>query len=155
LRTIRALSEAGIPVCVSIAPVIPFITEPDLEKVIEAAADAGAHSAGYIVLRLPQELNPLFQEWLQTHFPERAARVMNRVRDMRGGADYVADFAQRMKGTGIWADLIRQRFEKAAARCGIKDRGRHFKGLSTADFRPDLLMSGIQNVADAGQLSLF
>lgn len=155
LRTIRALSDAGIPVCVSIAPVIPFITEPDLEKVIEAAADAGAHSAGYIVLRLPQELNPLFQEWLQTHFPERAARVMNRVRDMRGGADYVADFAQRMKGTGIWADLIRQRFEKAAARCGINDRGRHFKGLSTADFRPDLLKSGIQNVADAGQLSLF
>jgi len=147
LRTIRMLREAGIPVCVSIAPVIPFITEPDLEKIMEAAAEAGADSAGYIVLRLPHEVSPLFQDWLQAYFPERAQRVMNRIRDMRGGKDYVADFGQRMKGEGIWADLIRQRFEKAAIRFGLKNRGRHFKGLETTHFRRDVL-SATCNTAD-------
>src|SRR5690606_181526 len=115
LRTIRALAEAGIPVSVSIAPVIPFVTEPDLENIVQAAFEAGACSAHYIVLRLPWEVSPLFREWLEAHFPDRARRVMNRIQDMRGGKDYDADFATRMKGEGIWADLIRQRFEKAVA----------------------------------------
>jgi DNA repair photolyase len=135
LRTIRTLADAGIPVCVSIAPVIPFVTEPDLERVLEAAAEAGAASAGYIILRLPWEVNPLFQQWLQAHFPERAQRVMNRIREMRGGQDYVADFGTRMKGEGVWADLIRQRFEKAAARFGLTVRGRNFKSLDTSLFQ--------------------
>ncbi|MFJ5383058.1 PA0069 family radical SAM protein, partial [Cupriavidus sp. CER94] len=133
LRTIRELTDAGIPVGVSVAPVIPFITEPDLEKILEAAHDAGAVYANYVVLRLPWEVRPLFQEWLQAHFPDRAERVMNRVRDMRGAKDYDADFASRMRGTGIWADLIRQRFYKAADRLGF--RYNRFE-LDTSRFRP-------------------
>jgi DNA repair photolyase len=120
LRTIRTLSEAGIPVGVSIAPVIPFITEPDLERVLEAAREAGAVYANYIVLRLPWEVRPLFEEWLQAHFPDRAERVMNRMRDMRAGKAYEASFATRMRGTGVWADLMRQRFYKAADRLGYR-----------------------------------
>src|SRR5690606_828180 len=108
-----------------------FITEQELEKVLAAAADAGATGAGYTVLRLPWELNPLFQEWLEVHFPERAERVMNRIRDMRGGKDYDANFASRMKGEGVWADLIRQRFQKACARLGINRSGR-FRGLDAS-----------------------
>ena len=127
LRTIRTLTDAGIPVGVSIAPVIPFVTEPDLERVLEAVAEAGAVSASYIVLRLPWEVSPLFQQWLQAHFPERAQRVMNRVRDMRGGTDYQADFGKRMRGEGVWADLIHQRFKKAAARLGIGRRADGFE----------------------------
>lgn len=99
LRAIRTLTQAGIPVGVSIAPVIPFVTEPDMERVLEACAEAGATSASYIVLRLPWEVAPLFQDWLEAHFPQRAARVMSRVRDMRGGKDYDSAFSQRMKGT--------------------------------------------------------
>lgn len=122
LRVIRTLSEAGIPVSVSVAPVIPFINEPELERIIAAAADAGACRAGYTVLRLPWEVNSLFQQWLQAHFPERAQRVMNRIREMRGGKDNNSDFAARMRGEGIWAELIRQRFEKAVQRSGIARR---------------------------------
>lgn len=122
LRTIRALSEAGIPVGVSIAPVIPFVTEPDLERVLQACAEAGATSASYIVLRLPWEVAPLFKDWLAAHFPQRAERVMARVREMRGGKDYDSSFAQRMKGEGAWADLLKQRFDKAAKRLGLNAR---------------------------------
>ncbi|WP_236901394.1 PA0069 family radical SAM protein [Cupriavidus necator] len=133
LRTIRTLTDAGIPVGVSIAPVIPFITEPDLERVLEAAREAGAVYANYIVLRLPWEVRPLFEEWLQAHFPDRAERVMNRVRDMREGKAYDASFATRMRGTGVWADLLRQRFYKAAERLGF--RYNRFE-LDTSRFRP-------------------
>lgn len=122
LRTIRTLSEAGIPVGVSVAPVIPFVTEPDLERILEACAEAGATTASYIVLRLPWEVAPLFKDWLAAHFPQRAERVMARVRDMRGGKDYDSSFAHRMKGEGAWADLLKQRFEKAATRLGLNAR---------------------------------
>lgn len=122
LRTIRALTEAGIPVGVSIAPVIPFVTEPDLERILEACAEAGATSASYIVLRLPWEVAPLFQDWLAAHFPQRAQRVMARVRDMRGGKDYDSSFAHRMKGEGAWAELLKQRFAKAVRRLGLNAR---------------------------------
>lgn len=122
LRTIRALSEAGIPVGVSVAPVIPFVTEPDLERVLEACAEAGATSASYIVLRLPWEVAPLFKDWLAAHFPQRAERVMVRVRDMRGGKDYDSSFAHRMKGEGAWAELLKQRFAKAVKRLGLNAR---------------------------------
>ncbi len=123
LRTIETLARAGVPVCVNVAPVIPFVNEPEIERILEAASAAGARGAFYTVLRLPWEVAPLFREWLQAHFPQRAERVMNRVRDMREGRDYNADFATRMKGTGQWADLIRQRFDAACARLGL-DRGR-------------------------------
>lgn len=122
LRTIRALSEAGIPVGVSVAPVIPFVTEPDLERVLAACADAGATSASYIVLRLPWEVAPLFKDWLAAHFPQRADRVMARIHDMRGGKDYDSSFSRRMKGEGAWAELLKQRFEKAAKRLGLNER---------------------------------
>jgi DNA repair photolyase len=130
LRTIRTLSEAGIPVGVSIAPVIPFVTEPDMERVMEACAEAGATNASYIVLRLPWEVAPLFKDWLAAHFPDRAERVMNRVRDMRGGKDYDASFATRMKGEGLWADLMNQRFHKAARRLGLNERRRGILDMS-------------------------
>lgn len=130
LRTIRALSEAGIPVGVSIAPVIPFVTEQDMERVLEACAEAGATSASYIVLRLPWEVAPLFKGWLDAHFPDRAERVMNRVRDMRGGKDYDSSFSTRMKGEGLWADLLRQRFANAVKRLGLNARNHGILDMS-------------------------
>ena len=119
LQTIAALAKAGVPVGVSVSPVIPFINEPELERILEAAAEAGASSAFSVVLRLPWEVNPLFQQWLDQHFPERAARVMARVREMRGGRDYDARFGARMKGEGVWAQLLQQRFHKACKRFGL------------------------------------
>ncbi|WP_229012203.1 PA0069 family radical SAM protein [Paraburkholderia gardini] len=130
LRTIKTLSEAGVPVGVSIAPVIPFVTEPDMERVLEACAQAGASSASFIVLRLPWEVAPLFKDWLAAHFPDRADRVMSRVRDMRGGKDYDASFATRMKGEGLWADLLKQRFHNAARRLGLNERQRGILDMS-------------------------
>ena len=135
LRTIRTLAEAGISVRVSVAPVIPFVTEPELERVLEAARDAGAVSAHYVVLRLPWEVNPLFQQWLEAHFPERAQRVMNRVRDMRGGKDYDSDFSKRMHGEGVWADLIRQRFVKTVDRLGMNRVSSRFGELDASRFK--------------------
>ncbi|MBP0596822.1 PA0069 family radical SAM protein [Herbaspirillum sp. LeCh32-8] len=157
LRVIRTLAEAGIPVSVSIAPVIPFVTEPDLERVMEAAVEAGAGQAGYIVLRLPWEVSPLFRQWLQAHFPERAARVMNRIQDMRGGKDYDADFATRMRGTGVWADLLHQRFEKAGKRLGISHRNRAFATLDASQFRRPLVAPTVREQLrrNDGQLDLF
>ena len=123
LRTIEALARAGVPVGVSVSPLIPFVNEPELEHILQAAADAGARSAFGIVLRLPWEVNPIFQRWLEQHVPERAARVMARVREMRGGRDYDARFGARMTGEGVWADLVAQRLRKACARLGL-DRER-------------------------------
>lgn len=158
LRTIRTLTDAGIPVRVSVAPVIPFVTEPDLERVLEAARDAGAVSAHYVVLRLPWEVNPLFQQWLETHFPDRAQRVMNRVRDMRGGKEYDSDFGKRMHGEGVWADLIRQRFVKAVDRLGMNLTSGRFAELDTSRFKRPIVVPPAPakqcgNVT--GQLDLF
>lgn len=123
LRTIRCLADAGVPVGVSVSPLIPFINEPELERILDAAHAAGARSAFAIVLRLPWELSALFRHWLEQHFPERAARVMARVREMRGGDDYRAAFGERMTGTGVWSGLVRQRFDKAVARLGLQREG--------------------------------
>ena len=119
LRTIEAFARAGVHVGVSASPMIPFINEPELERILAAARDAGATSAFTTVVRLPWEVNPLFQQWLEAHFPDRAARVMARVRDMRGGKDYDATFGTRMRGTGPWAKLLRDRFDLTAARLGF------------------------------------
>ena len=143
LRTIRALAEAGVPVGVSVAPQIPFITE-DMEQVLEAARDAGARTAFYTVLRLPWELDALFREWLTVHYPQRAARVMARVQDLHhltdaqraAGKTYDSDFATRMKGSGLWADLLRQRFANTCRRLGLN---REREGLDLGQFRPGLL----------------
>ncbi|GAB3500933.1 PA0069 family radical SAM protein [Curvibacter fontanus] len=134
LRTLRTLAEAGVPVGVSVAPQIPFINE-DMEQVLEAAAQAGAKSAFYTVLRLPWELNEVFQQWLALHYPQRAARVMARIQEMRGGRDYDSSYATRMTGSGLWADLIRQRFHKACARHGLN---RERAELDLSQFRPGL-----------------
>ena len=158
LRTIRTLTEAGIPVGVSIAPIIPFVTEPEIEQLLEAVRDAGAIHAHYVVLRLPWEVSPLFQQWLEAHFPERAQRVMNRVREMRGGKDYDSAFGARMRGEGVWADLIRQRFEKAVHRLGLHGKGGRFKQLDCTQFRRPLVVPPLGNKAkggNAGQLDLF
>ncbi|MDM0047306.1 PA0069 family radical SAM protein [Variovorax dokdonensis] len=142
LRTIATLAAAGVPVGVSVAPQIPFVTE-DMEQVLEAAWAAGARSAFYTVLRLPWEVAPLFHQWLALHYPQRADRVMARIREMRGGKDYDADFATRMKGSGPWAQLIAQRFAKATRRLGF-NRERFEMDLTA--FRPP---------GAAGQGSLF
>src|SRR5688572_13549363 len=118
LKTIHALHEAGVPVGVLVAPVIPMITDMDLERILEAARDAGARSAGYVLLRLPHELKEVFREWLALHYPERAGHVMSLVNQMRDGKDYQSGFGTRMRGTGPFAQLLEQRFRKAHARFG-------------------------------------
>jgi DNA repair photolyase len=159
LRTIRTLTDAGIPVAVSVAPIIPFVTEPDIERLLEAVKEAGAVSAHYTVLRLPWEVNPLFHQWLQTHFPERATRVMNRVREMRGGKDYDATFGSRMTGEGVWADLIRQRFTIAKERLGLNSHSSRFREMDASQFRRPLVIpplgAAAKRAADAGQMDLF
>lgn len=132
LRTIERLAGAGIPVGVSVSPLIPFVNEPELEQVLASARDAGATTAFATVLRLPWEVNPLFQQWLHAHFPERAQRVMARVRDLRGGRDNDSRFGQRMTGRGVWASLLAQRLEKASHRLGL---GRQRIELDLTQFR--------------------
>jgi DNA repair photolyase len=137
LRTVRALAAAGVPVRVNVAPVIPFINEPEIEAIVDAAAEAGAGDAHYTVVRLPWEVSPLFEEWLNVHFPERAQRVMNRIREMRGGRNYDAQFGRRMTGAGTWADLIAQRFRRITARHGFSDaRGSLRRDLFNPPRRP-------------------
>lgn len=142
LRTIEALVAAGVPVGVSVAPQIPFVNE-DMEQVLQAAWQAGARSAFYSVVRLPWEVAPLFRQWLELHYPQRATRIMARIHDMRGGKDYDSDFATRMKGSGLWAELVRQRFEKTCARLGFNRQ------------RTELDLSQFQPPPASGQASLF
>ena len=119
LQALRALSAAGVPTGVMVAPVIPQLNDRDLEAILESAAAAGAAQAGWIMLRLPREVAPLFRDWLATHCPDRAAHVMSIVNDLRGGRDYDAGFGTRMRGTGVFADLIARRFEVACRRLGL------------------------------------
>jgi DNA repair photolyase len=119
LEAMRRLSAAGVPVGVSVAPVIPFLTDSELEPILEAAAKAGATSAGYALLRLPWEVRPIFKEWLEKHFPLKAEHVMSRIRDMREGRENDPRFGSRMVGKGTLADLLAQRFDKAIKRFGL------------------------------------
>jgi DNA repair photolyase len=121
LQIIRALSEAGIPVRIQISPLIPALTDHELEAVMQAGHDAGARFANSIPLRLPQEVAVLFRHWLETTFPDRAARVMGRVRELHGGRDYDPSFGTRMRGQGLWADLIHRRADLARKRLGLAD----------------------------------
>ncbi|WP_111264914.1 PA0069 family radical SAM protein [Marilutibacter maris] len=118
LKAIRALAEAGVPVGVLVAPVIPMINDRELEAILEAAHAAGARSAGHVLLRLPHELKQVWREWLQLHYPDRADHVMSLIRQMRGGKDYDSAFGTRMRGSGPFAELIAQRFRKAQKRLG-------------------------------------
>jgi DNA repair photolyase len=144
LEAIRKLTQAGIPTGTLIAPVIPGITDAELEKIIEAVASAGAASAAYISLRLPREVADLFTEWLHEHYPLRAKHVVNLISEMRGGRLYDSDFGTRMTGTGVFADLLRQRFELACKRHGINAK-------RELPFRTDLFSL----TSDNSQLSLF
>ena len=113
LRAMHALSEAGVPVGVLVAPVVPAITDHELEAILHAAREAGAGSAGYVLLRLPHELKTLWREWLMLHYPERAAHVMSLVQQLHGGRDYDSTFGHRMRGQGPFADLLHARFARA------------------------------------------
>ncbi|HXO63813.1 MAG TPA: PA0069 family radical SAM protein [Steroidobacteraceae bacterium] len=134
LRVLRELRAAGVPAGVLIAPVIPALTDHEMEDILAASAAAGARWAGYVLLRLPYQIKDLFSEWLAEHFPERAAHVMSLVRDMRGGRENDPRFGFRMRGTGPYALLLRDRFKLACGRVGLTSAGRD--GLNTADFRP-------------------
>jgi len=122
LRVMRKLSAAGIPVRVMFSPVIPFVNDAELERVLEAAAEAGASTASYVLLRLPYELKGLFREWLETHMPLKAAHVMSLINQSRGGKDYQAGFGNRMRGTGLFARMIAKRFDLARRRYGLEQR---------------------------------
>lgn len=135
MQTIKRLVEAGIPVGINVAPVIPFLTDHELETLLETGRNMGATSAGYILLRLPWELKELFRNWLENHFPLKAAHVMSRLQEMRGGRDNDPNFGSRMVGEGIFARLLEQRFAKACRRFGMNDAGRqHIRRLDTSKF---------------------
>lgn len=133
LGAIRALAEAGIPVGVNVAPIIPGLNDHEIEPILAAAREAGARSAMYVLLRLPLEIKDLFREWLAAHAPDRMDRVLSLIRDSRGGALYRSGFGERMRGTGPYAEMIRQRFALACRRLGLDKRD---YDLDTARFRP-------------------
>lgn len=119
LAAITALRKAGIPVHVNVAPVIPAITDFEMDAIIKAAAEAGAQSASFIPVRLPHEVAPLFREWLESHYPNRADKVMNAIRSLRGGRDNDPRFGDRMRGQGVLGDLLRTRFKRACRAAGL------------------------------------
>ena len=145
LRVIRQLTDAGIPVSVLVAPVIPAITDHEMEDILAAAHEAGAIGAGYVLLRLPHEVKHLFREWLAQHYPDRAKHVMSLINQSRGGKDYDSAFGVRMVGTGPYAQLLRTRFELARRRLGMEDAEERHE-LNTGLFRAP--------VANEAQLSL-
>jgi DNA repair photolyase len=122
LEAISALTSAGVPVSVMMAPILPAINDSEIEAVLTAAREAGASEAGFVLLRLPLELKELFREWLATEFPDRADRVINILRSMHGGKDYVAQFGLRQRGSGPYAEQIGLRFRMAAKRLGLNER---------------------------------
>jgi DNA repair photolyase len=132
LKAIERLAAAGIPVGVMVAPVVPAITDHEMPKILEAAAAAGARTAGYVVMRLPGAVAGLFERWLEEHFPDRKEKVLNRVRDLRGGQLYDPRFGNRMRGEGLFADQIRVTFQTFKRRYGLDQP---FPELSTAAFR--------------------
>jgi DNA repair photolyase len=132
LEAIQALAEAGVPVRVLVAPTIPGLTDHEMPSIIQAAAKAGAGNAGYVVVRLPHGVKELFEHWLEDHFPDRKKKVLNRIRDMRGGKLNDPNFGSRMSGEGVFAEQIRSMFKLACRKAGIEGSG---PALSTAAFR--------------------
>ncbi|MFB9149568.1 PA0069 family radical SAM protein [Roseovarius ramblicola] len=119
LAMVRRLSEAGVPVRLMVSPIIPALTDPEIEAILAEGRDAGAGAASWIMLRLPREVSGLFRAWLARHYPDRAGRVMNRLREMHGGHDYAADWHHRMRGQGVYARMIARRFDLAVRRLGL------------------------------------
>jgi DNA repair photolyase len=144
LRAIEALARAGVPVRVMVAPVVPGLTDHEIESILKAARDAGATTASYVALRLPRDVAGLWREWLEARFPDRAARVMNRVRQLHGGRDYDPEWGKRMRGEGVHADLIARRFAAARCRLGL--------GREGPQLRVDLFR---RPVPEGGQMTLF
>jgi DNA repair photolyase len=136
LETIRQLTSAGVPVKVLVAPVIPFLTDHEMESILAAAAGAGAVAAGYILLRLPLELKDLFAQWLRTHQRNKADHVLNQLRETRNGRLYDSEFGTRMRGTGVFADLLGQRFDTACRRLGLDAADPSDRELDTTLFKP-------------------
>jgi len=127
LEAVRALNEAGVPASVMIGPVIPGLNDAEIERILESAAAAGAKEAGYVILRLPLEVSPIFKDWLLRHYPDRFRHVMSLVRSMRGGKDYDSEWGKRMRGTGPYAWQIGRRFELAAKRLGLNTERRQLR----------------------------
>ncbi len=142
LQTIKTLSQAGIPTGVLVAPLIPVLTDHEMETILQKAYEHGARAAGYVLIRLPHEVSPLFREWLYTHEPLKAGHIMKRIRDCRGGKDYDSTFGKRGVGEGIFAEMYSRRFQKAIKRLGYGS----FEPLNSEAFRP---------IALNGQISLF
>jgi DNA repair photolyase len=133
VETVRRLAARGVPCGVFVAPIVPFLNDKDMEAVLEAVADAGARSASFTVLRLPWEVKDLFKGWLDQHYPLKAAHIMARIRDLRGGRENDPEFGSRMRGEGQFAELLRKRFDVACRRLGLNaDRG---YGVETSRFR--------------------
>lgn len=133
LEAIRQLSDAGIPASVMVAPIVPGLTDPEIERILDSAYAAGAREAGYVVLRLPLEVSPIFKDWLLRHYPDRYRHVMSLIRSMRDGKDYDSEWGKRMKGAGPYAWQIGRRFEIAAKRLGFNLERRQ---LRTDQFVP-------------------
>jgi DNA repair photolyase len=148
LETIEALASAGIPAAVLASPMIPALNDAELERILEAAAARGAGAAGYILLRLPLELAPMFEEWLAAHYPGKAKHVMSIIRQSRDGKAYQAQWGTRMRGTGAYAELLRRRFESAVHRLGLDQRREAWR-LDCSRFRAPA------KPQDRAQLSLF
>jgi DNA repair photolyase len=159
LALVRDLARLGVPVSVMTAPIIPFVNDDELESLVDAAVAAGAITARYILLRLPHEVKQLFRDWLDVHFPERARRVMSVLTDMRGGKDYDARFGIRMRGEGVYAQLLERRFAAALRRAGVRP-GAAMPVLDRTRFRvpADAAATagrGARPVGSEPQLSLF
>jgi DNA repair photolyase len=135
LETLRTLHAAGIPVGVLTAPMIPALNDTEMEAILEAGVEAGARSAGYVLVRLPLEIKDLFREWLAEHYPLKAEHVMSLIRQTRNGKEYDAAFGSRMRGTGIYADMIENRFRLACKRLGLNQQR---PSLDTRQFRVPL-----------------
>jgi len=148
LETVRTLTEAGVPVGVLVAPVIPFINDDSMEHILQESKAAGAHYASYTVLRLPWEVKTLFEDWLNAHFPDRAQRVLHRIEDLRNGRRNDPNFGSRMRGTGIWADLLRQRFAVATRKLGLN---RHRLALDCERFQPPLASNATPSLFTAAE----
>jgi DNA repair photolyase len=132
LEAIRTLAEAGVPVGVMVAPVVPGLTDHEMPAILAAAREAGARSAGFVVLRLPWAVAPLFEQWLEEQFPDRKEKVLNRIRELRGGALYDAQWGVRGRGTGIFAEQIAALFDVSCRRVGLNEEDVE---LSVASFR--------------------
>lgn len=142
IAALRTLAQAGIHTHVNVAPVIPAITDHEIEAIVERAACAGAYGASYMIVRLPHEVAPLFRSWLEAHYPDRAGKIMAIIRDIRGGRDNGSGYFERMRGSGVWADLFDVRFRKAVTKFGLEQKG-------------ILLRTDLFSAPDTPQLSLF